>query len=425
MEQPTRSVSASSTNNPYLPFVVHLADISYFSGKLEALLRYKELPFERREATVKTLLDEVYPNTELMKMPVIEMANGEWLKDTTPMFDWLEQHFPETPVIPTDPAKRFLSKLVEDYADEWCWRSAMYWRWRFPHTRQLMGNRIASEILPDWPIPQRLAAWYFGQRQTRLFLTGDGMTKETEPFIRDHYTDMLAAMSHILEDQPFLLGNRPTLVDFGLYGPMFRHFALDPAPARVMRDQAPAVMEWVGRMWNAKASKMPNAGNAQVNTQTGQYQEEKQTQGAPKEEKTRIADSPADFTHPGWQYFLQDIMQTYWPMLRNNAKAWQQGKKRMDLVTPKVTFKNLRVTHYRVYCLEVLQNEYAALPESARQEVNALLSPYGELNLLNGLESGLKDDFELPLKGKKLAVSFWKKLKLLALGTPNDKPAGK
>lgn len=385
-------INNASNPNPYEPFVVYLADISYFSGKLEALLRYKEIPFERREATIKSLLEEVYPHTGLMKMPVIKMANGQWLKDSTPMFDWIEQHFPKYPVIPSDPVKRFLSKLVEDYADEWCWRSAMYWRWKYPHTRQLMGNRIASEILPDWPVPQKLAAWYFGQRQTRLFLTGDGLTKTTEPFIRDHYTDMLDAMSSILEDQAYLLGSHPTLVDFGLYGPMFRHFALDPAPARVMRDRAPAVMEWVGRMWNAKGSRFPEAQTLR------------------------------DFSRPGWQYFLQDIMQTYWPMLLNNAKSWQQGKKRMDLTTPKVTFNNLRVTHYRVYCLEVLQEHYLALTEDERNQVDEILAPYGKLSLIDNLTSGLKPDFELPLDGKTQQVGFLEKLKLIALGTPNDKP---
>lgn len=384
--------AVSSSNGPYAPFTVYLADISYFSGKLEALLRYKEIPFERKDATVGNLLNEVYPHTGLMKMPVIRMANGQWLKDSTPMFDWIEQHFPQYPIIPTDPVKQFMSKLVEDYADEWCWRSAMYWRWKFPHTRQLMGNRIASEILPDWPIPQKLAAWYFGQRQINLFLKGDGLTKTTEPFIKNHYTDMLAAMSKILQDQPYLLGSHPTLVDFGLYGPMFRHFALDPAPARVMRDQAPAVLEWIGRMWNAKGSKFP------------------ETQEL------------ADFTHPGWQYFLKDIAQTYWPMLQNNAQSWQQGKKRMDLVTPNVTYKNLRVIHYRVYCLEMLQAHYLSLTDSEQGQVNELLAPYGELPLIDNLESGLKPDFELPLDGTTHHAGLLMKMKLLAFGTPNDKP---
>jgi len=33
---------------------------------------------------------------------------------------------------------------------------------------------------------------------------------------------------------------------------MFRHFGIDPTPSRIMRNTAPAVYEWVARMWNAR-----------------------------------------------------------------------------------------------------------------------------------------------------------------------------
>ena len=110
------------------PITAYVADVSYFSGKMEAYLRYKEIPFERRVADMKMMRDEILPATGLMKVPVLRLANGQWLKDTTPMIDWLEAQYPDSPVIPKDPVLRFMSKLVEDYADEWCWRAALYWR---------------------------------------------------------------------------------------------------------------------------------------------------------------------------------------------------------------------------------------------------------------------------------------------------------
>jgi hypothetical protein len=39
-----------------------------------------------------------------------------------------------------------------------------------------------------------------------------------------------------------------------LVGPMFRHFGQDPTPAEIMRSRAPGVHEWVGRMWNSRAT---------------------------------------------------------------------------------------------------------------------------------------------------------------------------
>ncbi len=54
--------------------------------------------------------------------------------------------------------------------------------------------------------------------------------------------------------RPFLLGDRPTIVDFGFVGPMFRHFAQDPTPQELMREHAPRLYEWVARMWLAEPS---------------------------------------------------------------------------------------------------------------------------------------------------------------------------
>lgn len=390
---------ADELNGPdsllYEPLRVYLADVSYFSGKLEALLRYKEIPFERVNASVGDLVNKVYPHTGLMKVPVVRLANGQWLKDTTPMFDWLESNFPQHSIMPEDPVDLFMSKLIEDYADEWCWRSAMFWRWRYPETRQLLAQRISEEVLSDWPLPKKIGAWYFAQRQTKTFLEGDGVSSKTEPYVRNHYYHLLCAMKVLLRDQPFLLGNRPSLVDFAFFGPMFRLFSLDPAPAQVMREEAPEVYEWVARMWNVKGSGV----------------------------KGRAHQS--DFSHKGWHYFLKDIMKTYWPMLLKNAEAWLDGRAVMDFANEDVSFSNLKVVHYRVYCLEVLQDLYCSLNKSDRLRVDTLLAPYGRLVLMEGLDSGLKEDYQLPLDSEARPVNLLQKLSLMATGTPWDKPFGR
>ncbi len=374
------------------PMTAYVAEMSYFSGKMEAYLRYKEIPFERRVVGMKVMRDEVLAATGLMKVPVIRMANGQWLKDTTPMIEWLDSQYPDPPVIPKDPALRFLSKLVEDYADEWCWRAALYWRWRPTESRKLLMSRIGSEVLGDFPAPNWLAGWYFGRRQIATYLTGDGMTAETEPHIKQHYLDLLDSMSAILEDQPYLLGSHPTLVDIGLFGPMFRHYAEDPTPSRVMQERAPAVSAWVGRVWNARGSQLPA-------------------------ERTL-----SDFSHRGWDYFLKEIVQTYWPFLLRSAEAWKAGKKRVDHRAHGVTYKGLRVVHYRVYCLEVLQYEYEALSPADRKAVDDALAPHGKLELMPGLHSGLMKEHELPLPSTRPQPSRLQRLVLGLTGTPWDMP---
>ena len=378
--------------SPQLPMTVYLADMSYFSGKMEAYLRYKEIPYQRRLATSKTMREEVLPATGLMKVPVIRLPDGRWLKDTTPMIDWFESQYPDPPVIPKDPVLRFMSKLVEDYADEWCWRAALYWRWKPAATRRLLMRRIGKEVLPDFPMPAWLSGWYYGRRQIATYLTGDGLSAETEPVIRQQYVDLLDAMSALLEDQPFLLGSHPTLVDIGLFGPMFRHYAQDPAPSIVMERRAPSVYAWVGRLWNARARRYANE------------------------------PSLSDFRHRGWAYFLEDIVKSYWPFLLATARAWAEGKPRLDHEAHGVIYRDLKVVHYRVFCLELLQNQYLGLGAKARRTVDALLAPYGRLEVIDGLDSGLMEEHELPLGPGRPQLSRLQRFQLALTGTPWDMP---
>ena len=57
------------------------------------------------------------------------------MTDTTPMIQWFEKEFPDSPVIPSDPEQAFFSLLLEDYADERLWRPAMHYRWHYKRSR--------------------------------------------------------------------------------------------------------------------------------------------------------------------------------------------------------------------------------------------------------------------------------------------------
>ena len=375
------------------PITAYVADVSYFSGKLEAYLRYKEIPYRREKVNVDTLLNAVYANTNMMKMPAVRLPDGGWLKDTTPMMCWFDEQKPEYSIYPKDPATKFIAMLIEDYADEWCWRSALYWRWCFPETRRLLGRRISQEILGDWPVPNWLSSWYISERQIRTYLKGDGLTQDTEPFIKQHYLNLLASMQQILCDSPYLLGDKPSVVDFGLFGPMFRHFGSDPAPVQVMIEQAPAVYEWLARLWNAKGGRLEK--NIDFN----------------------------EFKHAGWDYFLKDIMDVYLPFLKANAEASLAGQDRFNLKTPDVTYPKLKTVQYRVYCLEQLQQHFNILTAKDKERVLNIFADLGLFDLGPKVVSGMQDEFQFPIKPTTQKLSVFEKLVLTVTGTPWDKPS--
>ena len=115
--------------------------------------------------------------------------------------------------------------------------------------------------------------------------------------MQNQYLRTLAALQRIFSKQPFLLGNRPTRADFGLMAPFFRHFSSDPTPRKILQQRAPAVLEWVARMWNCRRSTLPSS--------------------------TSKPDDPSVSLTTS---LLGPLIKEYLDYLDLNAKAWCRGK---------------------------------------------------------------------------------------------------
>ncbi len=327
------------------PLRVYGAEVSYFTGKLEGYLRYKEIPYERIAMT-RQYWERVVPRqTGVAQMPAVELPDGRWMTDTTPIIEWFENQRPEPPVIPADPLQGFFSRLLEDYADEWMWRPALHYRWSYRGDALLLSRKIVDEMLADLPLPGGLKRLAIRQRQQRRFVRGDGVTAQTRSHVERVYQRTLANLEAVLADHPFLLGQRPTLADFGFFASMFRHFGLDPTPAAIMRTVAPGVWEWVARVWNARASR----------TRGGL------ASGVPE----------------SWGPILDDVGAAYLPHLCANAEAWKAKRRRFDVAVQDTTYRDLRTSQYRVWCLERLRTHFGALAEAPRQQARALLEQHG------------------------------------------------
>lgn len=348
---------------------VYKSDISYFSGKLEAYLRYKEIPHRLVDCNGQTL-QFLGKKTGIAKMPAIELDNNQWLFDTTPTIQYLEKSYSDTPVLPPEPALRFLALLIEDYGDEWLWRPAMWWRWMPKLSRVTLGRRIAG-IMASKALATPLG-YLFAQRQLKEWLWQDGMDKGNSHLVRDMYIRELEFLESLLEKQPYILGSHPSVADLGFFGSMFRHFNNDPVSGEVMRRQGPNTYEYIARLWNAKQSKFPKDIEWQW----------------PEQEC--------------WQPLLSRIANDYLPYLHDNALAFKQNNKRFDYKGKTMSFNKTVTTDYRVLCRQKLQREFALLSESDQQKVNDLFAPVGGLGSLHldGLiDSGLDKQFRLPVNG--------------------------
>jgi hypothetical protein len=112
-----------------------------------------------------------------------------------------------------------------------------------------------------------------------------------------------------------------------------------------MRQRAPAVFAWVGRLWNARASAC-----------TGEL----------------VEGIPNDLLP-----LLQEISETHLPNLAANAIAWGEGKKQYAVTIQGTAYTDLPVSRYRCWCLEQLQAQFGDLPAASRDAVRTLLEDQG------------------------------------------------
>lgn len=361
----TDSVSNIAAD-PHAPYLVYKSDISYFSGKLEAYLRYKQIPYKGIDMDIANM-EVVAKNTGVKKIPAVKTSDNLWLYDTTPMLQWFEKQYPQTSIFPEDPALRFLALLIEDYGDEWLWRPSMWWRWMPKISRNTLGWKISTEFFP--PPLRRTIGWYFGRRQLNEWLWADGVNEDNVDDVRDMFYRELEFLEPLFEQQPFILGSHPSAADFGYFGSMFRHFGNDPISAEEMRRHGPNTYEWLARLWNTKPSKLPA--------------------------------TPAWFWPEGahWGPLLNRIVNDYLPYLHQNAMAFKQKQKSFEFRGATLQFHGTKTTNYRVWCREVLQLEYNALGDSDRLRLNDLFSPHGDLAIIEKdgiVSSDMSDQFRLP-----------------------------
>jgi len=375
------------------PYTLHVYDISYFSGKMQAYLAYKGIPHRTHEITWQELVDRVAPQTGLVEVPVVECGDGTFLRDSTAMIEWFERRYREAPVLPADPAAAFLCRLLEDYADEGLWRPALYYRWAFAKDSVLYSRRFTEDFLSYPMTPAAVLRLTVRDRQRRAYVRGEGITAENRADVERHYTDELADLESVFRRRPFLFGDRPSLADFGYFASMFRHFGIDPTPSRIMRNTAPAVYEWVARMWNARAAGLGGSAWAPL----------------------------ADGLPQGLEPLLERAARRYLPALHANALAVANRRSRYSVTLEGKPYPGLEAVPFQAWRRSVLQREFAQLATDAAAAVRATLARTGCLSWLERdgvLESGYTEGDRLPLCTPR-RFSSTQRLRLRILGTPH------
>lgn len=267
-------------------------EASPFLLKLEAMLRFAEVPFRRLPAQGGWLenlriggrLERAKRSGRVLRHPEMDRALDEYPAvpffsedgvtfqyDSTSLGHWLDERPRRThpELFPTEARLNFVARLVDEAFDEFGLYMVHHMRWVGSATDTTMGERTAEELSRLAPLPLRaltagVIRTRIPRRQVRrcpyLFsVAPHAYVAAVEPLrlppsrpgfpathelLHEAWVAYLAAMESLLAAQPFILGERFTIADASAYGQLGMNL-IDPSAARELRERAPRLFRWL------------------------------------------------------------------------------------------------------------------------------------------------------------------------------------
>lgn len=222
-------------------------DSSPYTAKTRSYLRFKGIPHDDVHPTAWRLGRTINKAVGRIVMPTVLMPDGTWLQDTSDIIDALDAAHPDPSIVPLGPKQRLAASLIEFHSDEWLPTLMMHTRWNVPANAAFARNEFAREGLPWLPrfvgrrLLEPMAKKLSGYRPLL------GITEETGPGVEAFGRALIARLDVHFGAHDYLLGGRPCIGDFALFGPLWSHIWRDPG-TRDWFDDAPAVVGWMDRM---------------------------------------------------------------------------------------------------------------------------------------------------------------------------------
>ncbi|MFQ5458686.1 MAG: glutathione S-transferase family protein [Myxococcota bacterium] len=199
------------------PVTLYQFEISHFSEKVRFLLDYKSIPFIRKDVNYGAGQKVVQRLTGQRQVPVIvDPNNGDRvIHDSTAIAFYLEEQYPDPPIIPKDPLRRADTLLLEDWLDTALGvvaRKLFIWRMKGDNdfvrkTMEMNADDLTKKLFPIMS-PLLMA----------ILMKRDGINDRTVAEARGVTDRALDALETRLEAAPYLTGETPTLADFTAAG---------------------------------------------------------------------------------------------------------------------------------------------------------------------------------------------------------------
>ena len=230
-------------------YVLICTEASQFAGKARAALRWKGVDFSETVATPEVYRDIIEPRIGFRIVPILLTDDGRAIQDSADIIDFADVAASGPSIHPPTSVQDFVSLLLGLYADEWLVIPAMHYRWDYG--AEWIVEELGRTARPDAPRAEQIQIGQVIAAPIREEVPRFGVSDDTISGIQAHYEGFLADFSSHLRKLPFVLGSRPSLGDFAIFGALYGPLYRDPVLGEQMRRLAPPVIEWVERMRSA------------------------------------------------------------------------------------------------------------------------------------------------------------------------------
>ena len=189
-------------------------EASHYCEKVRLILDYKQLPYQTIEVTPGLGQLDLYRLSGQRQVPVLKDGD-EVIPDSTAIARYLDQKYPERPIIPVEARQRGLCLALEDWADESIGLNAR---------KAMIGAfnqhpNFRTALLPaSTPALVKTLVGSVPGDFLNILGTGVGFGPEAIKVATASLRQDLEALCLILREGPYLLGEHPTLADLAIAG---------------------------------------------------------------------------------------------------------------------------------------------------------------------------------------------------------------